>query len=58
MFVTYKTSYDRNAIRVDSMLGDQIGHIPRTMAAKLVKYIDNGWLAVEALIAGSVGQFE
>jgi len=31
------------------MVGEQIGHIPKTMAAKLVKYIDNGWLAVEAV---------
>lgn len=31
------------------MVGEQIGHIPKTMAAKLCKYIDNGWLAMEAV---------
>ena len=31
--------YDPNAIRVDNVLGRQIGHIPRTVAAKLAPYI-------------------
>jgi SWI/SNF-related matrix-associated actin-dependent regulator of chromatin subfamily A3 len=31
--------YDRNAIRVDNVMGAQIGHIPRQMAAKLAAYI-------------------
>lgn len=31
--------YDSNAIRVDNVMGHQIGHIPRTMAAKLAKYM-------------------
>jgi hypothetical protein len=33
--------YDPNAIRVDNVMGQQIGHIPRNMAAKLAKYMVN-----------------
>lgn len=31
--------YDSNALRVENVQQDQIGHIPRTVAAKLAKYI-------------------
>ncbi len=31
--------YDSNAIRVDNVLGHQIGHIPRTVAEKLAPYL-------------------
>lgn len=31
--------YDRNAIRVDNVMGVQIGHIGRAVAAKLAKYM-------------------
>lgn len=31
--------YDRNAIRVDNVMGAQVGHIPRTMAVKLAPYM-------------------
>lgn len=31
--------YDSNAIRVGNVMGEQIGHIPRQMAAKLAKYM-------------------
>lgn len=40
------------------MVGEQIGHMPKTVAAKLAKYIDNGWLAVEGVISGQIGQFD
>ncbi|KAL9604526.1 MAG: hypothetical protein Q9219_000491 [cf. Caloplaca sp. 3 TL-2023] len=50
--------YDRNAIRINNVLGDQIGHIGRREAAKLARYIDNGSLLVEGAIAGRKGQFD
>lgn len=50
--------YDRNAIRVDNVGGTQIGHIPRKVAEKLSKYIDNNWFAVEGSLAGRMGQFD
>ena len=31
--------YDPNALRVENVRRDQIGHIPRTMASKLAKYM-------------------
>jgi SWI/SNF-related matrix-associated actin-dependent regulator of chromatin subfamily A3 len=31
--------YDRNAIRVDNVMGAQVGHIPRNIAAKLAPYM-------------------
>lgn len=31
--------YDQNAIKVENVMGAQIGHIPRQMAAKLASYM-------------------
>lgn len=31
--------YDSNAIQIDNVVGQQIGHIPRQIAAKLAKYM-------------------
>ena len=31
--------YDHNAIRVDNVRREQIGHIPRQIAAKLARYM-------------------
>ncbi|KAF9692216.1 hypothetical protein EKO04_009568 [Ascochyta lentis] len=50
--------YDRNAIRVLNVQGQQIGHIPKTWASKLAKYMDNRSLLVEAHITGHKGEFD
>ncbi|KAH4937778.1 hypothetical protein HBI79_064250 [Parastagonospora nodorum] len=50
--------YDRNAIQVLNVQGAQIGHIPRTIASKLAKYMDNRSLLIEAVITGEKGAFE
>ncbi|KAI7710312.1 hypothetical protein KC353_g9781, partial [Hortaea werneckii] len=50
--------YDRNSIRVDNVGGEQIGHIPRRIAAKLASYMDSGWLYVEGRLSGRMGQFD
>ncbi|KAK8059716.1 hypothetical protein PG996_009646 [Apiospora saccharicola] len=34
--------YDSNAIRVDNVMGNQIGHLPRTVASRLAPYVDRG----------------
>lgn len=47
-----------NAIRVLNVQGEQIGHLPRTLAARLAKYMDNRTLLVEAHITGHKGAFE
>jgi SWI/SNF-related matrix-associated actin-dependent regulator of chromatin subfamily A3 len=51
-------AYDSNAIRILNVQGTQIGHLPRGVAAKLAKYLDNRSLLVEAKITGAKGQFE
>lgn len=50
--------YDANAIRIDNVNKTQIGHIPRRVAAKLSKYIDDRSLHCEGKLAGSVGHFD
>lgn len=53
-----RNPYDRNAIRVDNVRRQQVGHIPRQVAAKLAKYLDQGLLVVDAQLAGERGEFD
>lgn len=53
-----RNQYDSNAIRINNVMGDQIGHIGRGEAAKLAQYIDIGTLVVEGVLAGTKGQFD
>ncbi|KAI9374923.1 SNF2 family N-terminal domain-containing protein [Aspergillus egyptiacus] len=50
--------YDRNAIRVDNVMGVQVGHIPRNMAAKLASYMDNRLLDIEGILIGVIGAYD
>ncbi|KAF6236752.1 hypothetical protein HO173_005043 [Letharia columbiana] len=50
--------YDSNALRVENVQRAQIGHIPRTMASKLAKYMDSGALLVEGSLSGHVGSYD
>lgn len=50
--------YDANAICVDNVRGEQIGHIPRGLAAKLAKYMDDCSLLIDARITGHKGYYE
>ncbi|KAL8915762.1 MAG: hypothetical protein Q9172_006686 [Xanthocarpia lactea] len=50
--------YDSNAIRVSNVMRDQIGHIPRQIAAKLARYMDAGSLLVEGALAGPKGAYD
>jgi SWI/SNF-related matrix-associated actin-dependent regulator of chromatin subfamily A3 len=47
--------YDANAIRVDNMAHQQIGHIPRRHAAKIAPFMDDNSLLVEGIIIGIKG---
>ncbi|KAF2108986.1 SNF2 family N-terminal domain-containing protein [Lophiotrema nucula] len=49
--------YDRNAIQALNVQGVQIGHVPKTWAAKLAKYMDNGSLILEGK-AGRRGDWD
>ncbi|KAH9903989.1 RAD5-like protein [Xylariomycetidae sp. FL2044] len=50
--------YDRNAIRVDNVMGQQIGHIPRNVAAKIAPYIDSKDIILEGVLTGHKGPFD
>ncbi|KAL1841186.1 hypothetical protein VTJ49DRAFT_7355 [Mycothermus thermophilus] len=50
--------YDSNAIRVDNVMGRQIGHIPRTVAEKLAPYLDSGEMTIEAILTGEKGYYD
>ncbi|KAF9730692.1 hypothetical protein PMIN04_001697 [Paraphaeosphaeria minitans] len=50
--------YDRNAIQILNVHRQQIGHIPRTQAAKLAPFMDRHSLIVEATISGRKETFE
>ena len=50
--------YDSNAIRVENVQRDQIGHLPRQMAAKLASYIDRGKILVEGSLTGRKGGYD
>ncbi|KAE8387960.1 SNF2 family N-terminal domain-containing protein [Aspergillus alliaceus] len=50
--------YDRNAIKVENVMGAQIGHIPRQMAAKLASYMDARSLVVDGMLTGVIGSFD
>ena len=53
-----QNQYDSNAIRVENVQHDQIGHIPRAVALKLASYMDSGALLVEGSIDGRRGAFD
>ncbi|KAF2015748.1 hypothetical protein BU24DRAFT_422060 [Aaosphaeria arxii CBS 175.79] len=53
-----ENAYDSNAIRVLNVQGEQIGHIPRTIAAKLAPYMDDRSLRVEGILTGEKGFYD
>ncbi|KAB8264041.1 SNF2 family N-terminal domain-containing protein [Aspergillus pseudonomiae] len=53
-----ENQYDSNAIRVDNVMGAQIGHIPRNMAAKLAKYMDTRSLIIDGMLTGHIGAYD
>lgn len=53
-----RNPYDTNAIQVQNVQRDQIGHIPKQMAAKLARYMDSKHLLVEGTITGHKGDFD
>ncbi|RMZ83673.1 hypothetical protein DV738_g1016, partial [Chaetothyriales sp. CBS 135597] len=45
--------FDPNAIRIDNVMGEQIGHIGRQVAAKLALFLDSRKLIVDARLTGA-----
>jgi SWI/SNF-related matrix-associated actin-dependent regulator of chromatin subfamily A3 len=50
--------YDSNAIRVNNVRGELIGHIPRTIASKLAPFMDSRKLLIEAETSGPKDHYE
>ncbi|KAI1436145.1 hypothetical protein GGR50DRAFT_259318 [Xylaria sp. CBS 124048] len=50
--------YDRNAIRVDNIMGNQIGHLPRNLAERLAPYMDRGEIMLDGVLNGHKGAFD
>lgn len=50
--------YDPHAIQILNVSGAQIGHIPRTVAGKLAKYMDEGSIVVDAVLTGPKGEYD
>lgn len=50
--------YDRNAVRVDNIMGSQIGHLPRNLVEKLASYMDRREIVVDGVINGHKGNFD
>jgi SWI/SNF-related matrix-associated actin-dependent regulator of chromatin subfamily A3 len=53
-----QNQYDRNAIRVNNVMGQQIGHLPRNLVAKLAPYIDNESVVLEGVLTGEKGFYD
>lgn len=53
-----RNPYDANAIRIDNVRRDQIGHIGRVVAGKLAPLIDSGSLLVEGALTGPKDFYE
>ncbi|RYC65063.1 hypothetical protein CHU98_g1159 [Xylaria longipes] len=51
-------AYDRNAVRVDNIMGSQIGHLPRILAQKLAPYLDSGEILLDGVLNGDKGPYE
>ncbi|KAF4976630.1 hypothetical protein FZEAL_6731 [Fusarium zealandicum] len=52
------SQHDRNAIRVDNVVGDQIGHLPRKVVEKIAPYVDRGDITLEAHLSGEKGFYD
>lgn len=53
-----KNPYDSNAVRINNVMGDQIGHLNRQSAAKLAPLMDSKELLVEGALTGPKGSFD
>ncbi|KAI3331755.1 hypothetical protein HD806DRAFT_168708 [Xylariaceae sp. AK1471] len=51
-------AYDSNAVRVDNIMGAQIGHLPRTLVQKVAPYMDRGEIVLEGVLNGHKGPFD
>ncbi|ORY65041.1 SNF2 family N-terminal domain-containing protein [Pseudomassariella vexata] len=50
--------YDENAIRIDNVMGAQIGHLGRKVVEKLAGYVDRNELVLEGVLTGEKGLWD
>lgn len=50
--------YDSSAIKVDNVLGQQVGHLPRGTAAVFARYIDSRDVHLEGVVQGNRGVYK
>ncbi|KAI0183396.1 SNF2 family N-terminal domain-containing protein [Xylaria flabelliformis] len=50
--------YDRNAVRVDNIMGSQIGHLPRVFVQKIAPYLDSGEIVLDGVLSGHKREFD
>ncbi|KAI1735393.1 SNF2 family N-terminal domain-containing protein [Xylaria scruposa] len=50
--------YDRNAVRVDNIMGSQIGHLPRVLVQKIAPYLDSGEIVLDGVLNGHKGPYD
>ncbi|RMD42552.1 hypothetical protein DV735_g2622, partial [Chaetothyriales sp. CBS 134920] len=50
--------YDGNAIRIDNVMGEQIGHLGRNVAARLAPFLDSARLVVDARLTGEKSYYD
>ncbi|QPG94777.1 hypothetical protein C2857_006943 [Epichloe festucae Fl1] len=53
-----ENQYDRNAIRMDNVMYQQIGHLPRKIVEKVAPYVDSGDIVLEASLSGYKGAYD
>ncbi|KAI1346448.1 SNF2 family N-terminal domain-containing protein [Xylaria sp. FL0043] len=50
--------FDSNAVRVDNVMGSQIGHLPRNLVQKLAPYLDREELVLDGVLTGHKGPYD
>ncbi|TRX89349.1 hypothetical protein FHL15_009786 [Xylaria flabelliformis] len=50
--------YDRNAVRVNNIMGSQIGHLPRVFVQKIAPYLDSGEIVLDGVLNGYKHQYD
>lgn len=50
--------FDGNAVRIDNVRRQQIGHLGRDIAAKLAPFMDSGDLIIEGALTGLKGEYK
>ncbi|KAI1327116.1 hypothetical protein F5Y16DRAFT_421124 [Xylariaceae sp. FL0255] len=53
-----RNPYDKNAVRIDNIMGSQIGHLPKNFVMKLAPYIDKEDIVLEGVLNGHKGPWD